>query len=181
MMALKSGQMAKLNINPAVFDGVKRWLESVAINVPGASSGGSGQFSYQPAGASTPTMTAVGLLCTQYLHAGRADPAIIGGVQDLMANLPDGRAPNVYYWYYATQVMHNMNDKNWDAWNHRMRRILVDSQCRIGCATGSWDPDNPVRDVWGVQGGRVMTTSLSALTLEVYYRYLPLYRLDKPE
>jgi hypothetical protein len=26
-----------------------------------------------------------------------------------------------------------------------------------------------------------MTTSLSALTLEVYYRYLPLYQLDKEE
>jgi hypothetical protein len=26
-----------------------------------------------------------------------------------------------------------------------------------------------------------MVTSLSCLTLEVYYRYLPLYKLDKPD
>jgi hypothetical protein len=34
--------------------------------------------------------------------------------------------------------------------------------------------------MWGNQGGRLMMTSLSALTLEVYYRYLPLYKLDDP-
>ena len=38
---------------------------------------------------------------------------------------------------------------------------------------GSWDPDG----AWGVNGGgRIMTTSLSLLTLEVYYRHTPLYR-----
>jgi hypothetical protein len=78
-------------------------------------------------------------------------------------------------------VMHNMNDKDWDAWNHKLRSILVQTQAREGCAAGSWDPDNPVRDAWGPAGGRLMMTSLSALTLEVYYRYLPLYQFDKPE
>jgi hypothetical protein len=70
---------------------------------------------------------------------------------------------------------------DWDAWNRRMRRILIESQCKTGCATGSWDPDKPSEDAWGRQGGRLMVTSLSALTLEIYYRYLPLYQLDKPE
>ena len=31
------------------------------------------------------------------------------------------------------------------------------------------------------EGGRVMITSMSLLTLEVYYRYLPLYRQDMGE
>src|SRR5262249_14425023 len=88
---------------------------------------------------------------------------------------------NIYYWYYATQVMHNMADKEWDTWNRKMRKILVTTQNSAGCASGSWDPDKPMRDTWGQQGGRIMMTSLSALTLEVYYRYLPLYKLDKPE
>ena len=76
--ALKSGQMAKLNVNQAAFDGVKRWLMTVAKAAPGEGSGGSGQFAYQPEGAATPTMSAVGLLCSQYLRAGRADPVIVG-------------------------------------------------------------------------------------------------------
>jgi hypothetical protein len=74
-----------------------------------------------------------------------------------------------------------MCDKDWDQWNRKMRKILVDTQCKTGCATGSWDPEVPNRDTYGAMGGRVMTTSLSALTLEVYYRYLPLYQLDKEE
>lgn len=181
LMALKSGQMAKLNVNPAVFDGVKRWLMAVAKAAPGEGSAGSGQFSYQPEGAATPTMSAVGLLCNQYLRAGRADPVIVGGVKYLMANQPSEQTQNIYYWYYAAQVMHNMNDKDWDKWNRTMRTVLINTQVREGCAAGSWDPDKPVRDAWGPAGGRVMMTSLSALTLEVYYRYLPLYQLDKPQ
>ena len=98
-----------------------------------------------------------------------------------MANLPDAGSPNVYYWYYASQVMHNMDDHDWDVWNRKMRKILVESQTREGCAAGSWDADKPNRDAWGTQGGRIMMTSLAVLTLEVYYRYMPLYRTDKPE
>ena len=45
---------------------------------------------------------------------------------------------------------------------------------------GSWDPNGPTADPWGGHGGRHMITSLSVLTLEVYYRYLPLYSRDGP-
>ena len=41
------------------------------------------------------------------------------------------------------------------------------------------DPHKPTNDMWGDVGGRLMVTSLSALTLEIYYRYLPLYKLDE--
>ncbi|HEV2972147.1 MAG TPA: prenyltransferase/squalene oxidase repeat-containing protein [Pirellulales bacterium] len=183
LMALKSAQMSGLNVNPAVLDGTKRWLMSVSKGAAGGTKGAKGgEFSYQPDSEPIPSMTSVGLLCSQYLHAGRQDPVIVGGVQYLMANQPDDQgARNIYYWYYATQVMHNMADKDWDAWNRKMRTILVTSQAREGCATGSWDPNKPVRDAWGPVGGRIMMTSLACLTLEVYYRYLPLYKLDKPE
>jgi hypothetical protein len=53
---------------------------------------------------------------------------------------------------------------------------LIESQVKEGCAAGSWDPDE---DRWGASGGRLMVTSLSALTLEIYYRYLPLHQLDE--
>ena len=39
-----------------------------------------------------------------------------------------------------------------------------------GPLRGSWDPD----PVWGGHGGRVYATAMAALTLEVYYRYVPL-------
>ncbi len=45
-----------------------------------------------------------------------------------------------------------------------------------GCDRGSWDPFTPEPDRWGRTAGRHFVTALSLLTLEVYYRYLPLYQ-----
>ncbi len=98
------------------------------------------------------------------------------GKRYLLQNLPDNGRRDTYYWYYATQVMHNLLGHDWDAWNHQMRTALVETQCRHGCAAGSWDPEYPTLDTWGPQGGRILTTAFSTLTLEVYYRYLPLYQ-----
>ena len=41
---------------------------------------------------------------------------------------------------------------------------------------GSWEVARG--DAFGRAGGRLMSTALSVLTLEVYYRHLPLYRRD---
>lgn len=172
LMALKSGQMAGLECNPPVFDGAKKWLKSVTKSKSG------GLFSYNPTTAPNPAMTSVGLLCTQYLGAKRDDPAIQEGMQFMLRNLPDIKRREIYYWYYATQVMHNVPGPEWDTWNRQMRRVLIDTQIKEGCAAGSWDPGDPTADKHRKEGGRVMITSLSALTLEVYYRYLPLYKLD---
>jgi len=102
---------------------------------------------------------------------------LTGGMKYLMNRLPDENAPDTYYWYYGTQVMHNMSGYQWDTWNRKMRDILVHTQIRdvARCACGSW---NPAKDAWGRQGGRVMTTSLAALTLEITYRYLPIFKIQ---
>jgi hypothetical protein len=113
------------------------------------------------------------------MHTPRNAPAMLEGTTYLMQNLPDAGPRNIYYWYYATQVMHNQPGYEWDTWNRKMRRILIDTQKKDGSASGSWDPVEPSKDLWGEIGGRLMITSLSALTLEVYYRYLPLYKLDR--
>lgn len=175
VMGLKSGQMAGLSVPGPTFEGAKHWLKGVA------SGKGGGLFAYSLAGGASNTMTAVGLLCSQYLGKQRNDPAMEEGMEYLMANMPTVTNRNCYYWYYATQVMHNMPGPEWDKWNRQMRRVLIESQVKTkGCAEGSWDPDLPYKDVWSAQGGRIMVTSLCCLTLEVYYRYLPLYKLDNP-
>ena len=167
--------MAGLNVGGSSLDWAGKFLDSVAKGYHG------GQFGYQPGQEPTPAMTAVGLLCRQYLGAKRNDPLMAEGSEYLLAHLPERGFRNLYYWYYATQVMHNVNDQQWDVWNRKMRRLLLETQ-NVGtssCAFGSWDPDGPAKDQWGSQGGRLMMTSLSALTLEVYYRYLPLYKVEE--
>jgi hypothetical protein len=177
-MALKSAQMAYLTVNPQTLAGVKHWLDLAARGQH------KGLYVYVPtnpdgsvAGPNR-NMTAVGMLLRQYGGLKRDDPMQVEGVSHLMRNLPNPRARDFYYWYYATQVMHNVPGPEWDSWNRQMRRILIETQIKEGCATGSWDPFRPTKDPWAESAGRLFVTSLATLTLEVYYRYLPLYKLD---
>ena len=75
-------------------------------------------------------------------------------------------------------MVHNFDGPEWHVfWNPRMRDWLVKLQVDQGNAQngGSWDPD---QSITGSAGGRLFTTCLALLTLEIYYRYLPLYKKD---
>ena len=164
LMGLKSAQMAGLQVNPATLTKSKKFLGSVAKGKAG------GLFAYMPESGPTPAMSAVGLLCNQYAGMKRTDPAMVEGMNYVMSNL-GGAKGDSYFLYYATQVMHNLPGPEWDTWNRNARRHLISTQIKEGCAAGSWAPI-------GHSAGPVMSTSIHALTLEVYYRYLPLYQLD---
>jgi hypothetical protein len=71
--------------------------------------------------------------------------------------------------------MFHMRGKHWEDWNGRLHPLLVTTQIREGDFAGSWHPDLPVPDRWGPQAGRLYVTTLNLLSLEVYYRHLPLY------
>ncbi|MBX9584923.1 MAG: hypothetical protein K2X87_31855, partial [Gemmataceae bacterium] len=100
-----------------------------------------------------------------------------------------GPTPDMYYFYYATQVVHFFEGPEWREWNEGpadkagarqggMRDWLVVVQRRDTPALrGSWDPDG---GSIGANCGRLGTTCLCLLTLEVYYRHLPLYKRDNP-
>ncbi len=165
MMALKSGEMAGLQVPTAVYVGVDKWFRSVE------SKPDSGRFAYQGRGANL-AMTAEGLLCLQFLGSNRNDVRMRNGADWLVKELPQVKQSRTsYYWYYATQVMYHMQGEYWETWNNQMRDMLVKSQKQSGATGGSWDP----RDNWEQKGGRIMATSLKLLMLEVYYRHLPLY------
>jgi hypothetical protein len=168
LAALKSAHMAGLDVGGDVFTNAGKFLDSVAIR-------GGAEYGYLPGMVSSPTMTAVGLLGREFLGAKHDSPMLIGGKAYLMKHQPDAAQLNIYYWYFATQAVHNMGGKEWDAWNRTIRDNLVKTQVRDvkDCALGSWDP---AKDAWGNRGGRLMETSLSTLTLEVYYRYLPIFQ-----
>jgi len=170
LMALKSGQMSGLDVPSRTLQGASRWLDACA-------SPDGGGYGYRGPGE-TPTMSAVGLLCREYLGWGPRNPGLAKGVERLKQLPPEG-SPTMYYSYYATQVMHHMGGEAWAFWNPRMRDLLIKRQdpgdAKHPHHKGSW---SPAGDAHGGAGGRVMITSLSLLTLEVYYRHLPLYRRD---
>ena len=128
-----------------------------------------------------PAMTSVALLMRMYLGAKRDDPALLRGADFIKDNLPqdtDDLSRDTYYWYYATQVMFQLRGDYWKAWSERLHPLLVNSQIKIGELAGSWDPQGPVPDRWGTYGGRVYVTTMNLLSLEVYYRHLPIYEVQ---
>jgi len=183
LMAMQSARMAGLEVPEDVLARVQLFLNSV-------SSEGGRRYRYKaddPASLFSPAMTAEGLLCRQYLGWKKEHPALQDGVQWLLEeqNLPrwaEGRR-NVYYWYYATQVMHHMEGEAWDKWNSGLRDQITSAQVKAGKMGGSWHPTKPQGDnhEYGDSGGRLYITCLSILTLEVYYRHLPLYRESAAE
>jgi hypothetical protein len=124
-------------------------------------------------------MTAEALLMRQYLGWKRENAFMSSGADHLRANLPEwsgGGRRDGYYWYYATQVMFQMQGERWKAWNDRLQPLLVGSQEQNGPLGGSWNPLGTAPDRWGQEGGRIYVTALHLLILEVYYRHLPLYQ-----
>ena len=74
--------------------------------------------------------TAVGLLCRMYLGWGREEPALQRGVQRLSKSGPS--RVDMYYNYYATQVMRHFEGEVWEKWNQEMRDFLVETQEQRG-------------------------------------------------
>ncbi len=63
------------------------------------------------------------------------------------------------------------------SWNDAVRDQLVTSQEASGHQAGSWDPAI-CKGKYDSLGGRLYSTAVATLTLEVYYRYLRL--LERP-
>jgi hypothetical protein len=185
MMALKSGQLANLEVPEECFARIRQWLDRCQ-----ASSRERHLYRYNPYAPDTETqrhgrtpnetMTSVGLLMRLYLNWRRDNEHMVDGARYLSQNPPalgTARDPqrDTYYWYYATQVMFHMGGDYWKAWNGRLHPLLVNTQIRRGAMAGSWDPRNPVPDRWAPHAGRLYVTTMNLLSLEVYYRHLPLY------
>ena len=67
----------------------------------------------------------------------------------------------------------------WDTWNRKMRRILVDTQCKT---TGQLRQRELGPGEGHMGHGRRPAdddVALACLTLEIYYRYLPLFKVDQ--
>jgi hypothetical protein len=170
MFALRSARLSGLSVPKRTIKSSRTYLDLASSDKYGIT------YGYTPGREATAVMTAEALLTRQYLGWPREFPPMIKGAGQVAVHLEQDQERNIYYWYYATQLLHNMQNKDWKTWNVRVRDGLVGMQVTgTGCDSGSWDPLSPQRDRWGAQTGRLFTTALSVLTLEVYYRYLPLY------
>ena len=180
---VKAGKSASLVYDEDAFEGIKSWIDKMTDP-------DYGRVGYQTRGTgpARPTelidkfpaeksesMTGVGMLARIFMGQNpKTQPEIVKGA-DLCAKLlptwnPNDGSIDMYYWYYATLAMFQVGGTHWTKWNEAMKTAIVDSQRLDGeyCSyKGSWEPIDP----WGPDGGRVYSTAILALCLEVYYRY----------
>ncbi len=125
-------------------------------------------FGYQGPPAK-PTTTAIGLTLLLYL----GDPPGFTPFESALTQMAR-RGPtrtNVYHDYYATLALHHAGHRDFGDYFAIVRQHLIVTQSQAVHEGGSWH----FKDDWGDIGGRLYTTAMAAMILEVPYRYLPLY------
>ena len=167
VMALKSAMLAGVDVPESTLEKAEYWLARNAAGKQG------GWYGYQGRGHK-PAMVAEGMFCRQLL--GKKPVRVLMDesadyLTDRENKLPSERKPDFYLWYYGSLALYQHQGPQWEAWNNRMKTVLKFTQEKSGKKTGSWNPGGQ----HGNRMGRVVSTAFGALTLEVYYRYLPLY------
>ena len=170
--ALKSCKLAGIPVDPEVWDKARKFVESTGDT--------SGLFGYKkPVNLKlsarkrdyqVQTTTAAGSLAQMYMGAPLETASLHNGINYLTGE--GVSKTDVYFNYYATQVFRHFGGEDWKQWNSVVREHLVSTQDHSSShARGSWY----FPDKHGEIGGRLYTTAMAIMTLEVYYRYLPLY------
>ena len=171
LMSLWSAERAGIKIPAQTWTGAERFLRSVRRGREG------GLASYRADGPASTPMTAEAMYCRQLVGAalgGDSDPKSADeATAAILAAPPEPHRVNLYYWYYGTLALHHQQESSgeaaaaWQSWNSTLTHELVNSQLGEGPEAGSWEPNC----VWGGYGGRVYSTAVATMCLEVYYRY----------
>lgn len=136
-------------------------------------------------------MTAIGLMSAQLLGWREDLPLLNAQSSLLLADPPSldkarGGDPTQfhceYYWYYGTVALFQRGGAAWERWNAALRDAILPAQDRSRTADGkrkhaygSWPAYGHRWGKWARPAGRVYTTAICVLTLEVYYRHTPAY------
>ena len=181
IMALKSAKVAGLQVNPASFEGAKKFLDSVEIKGEAlrAIVDTSGvdttyrqpsEYLYQVGGCTGPMMWSAGNLCRLFMGVDKEE--LQSSIELIVKRwkTPNWDNVSLYYWYYGTLCVFQEGGDVWKHWNEDLKSALVEHQRKDGDESGSWDLKGTFSEEWG----RVGQTALACLCLEVYYRYLQL-------
>jgi len=170
VLALKTAKEAEIGIGPACLAQVEKFFKSCEI-------GHTGRTGYQGSSQLTEATTGVGMLVHQFL-LDRPDSPLVTQAAPYLAQHAEQMwggqrrggfgSTDYYLWYNCTLAMFRAGGEPWKRWNDVVRDTVLKLQVHQGCTRGSW----PVQsDRWAGTGGRVYSTALAVLTLEVYYRY----------
>ncbi|MFG0316437.1 MAG: VIT domain-containing protein [Planctomycetota bacterium JB042] len=169
VLGLRSALDFGLTVDPAALDGARAFVESVTDDATGLVPGAETVRGF----ASSAERTAAAMICRIFLGEETAgSPALRAGAALLRSRLPrrgePSRTLDPRTWLWGSYAMFQIGGPDWDAWEAAMLEQVVKSQRRDGDEKGSWDAP-PRSAAHGV--GRVGSTAVMSLCLEVDYRY----------
>jgi hypothetical protein len=171
IQALKSAQLAGLTVPKICFQNAEKFLTTVA-NEDGS------QFSYVVNTPPTQTLSAIGLLSKLFLGTSPLNATVAKGVKTIWDKAQPDKVPaNVYYLWYGTLLFNHLGGDQADNWNGALRKALIAKQITdktrnaAEADIGAWPADT---GHIGTACGKLGTTCLSVLCLEVSSRHLPL-------
>jgi hypothetical protein len=170
-MVFRSARAAGLPVPDEALDDAGTWFES-ATDATTHRTGLHGPGDAPADGLET--MTAFALASRLFRGADGSDPIVRHQADLLGLRLPreEPEHRDASYAYHATLAIYNVGGDDWKNWSKTLGSSIRDSQRTDGHALGSWDPTG------NGEGhlGRVATTALNALSLEIYYRYARAFR-----
>jgi hypothetical protein len=181
-MALKSAKASGIDIGNG-FEGAQRFLEKITSDIKNDASEPmlNKHVAYQyiqgkdNPGHRNATLTAIGMLVRVFIGEDTQGDMLRAHANMVLKETPKSfKDSNMYQMYYATLAMFQMGGHYWKTWNTAMKKVLCENQAKGGCEDGSWYVEKPV---WYNQIGRLFHTAVGCLSLEVYYRYLPVAML----
>ena len=119
LAALKSAVLAGIEVPYEVWIRASEFLDGLQDD-DGA------RYPYLAGERGTAATTAVGLLCRMIGGWPRDARPLQRGVAKHRRSGPQQN--NMYFIYYASQVLHHVGGPRWEKWNPRMREYLIDSQ-----------------------------------------------------
>ena len=176
ILQLRTAKMAGLKVDGKSFHGARSFLDSVECK--GKIKGVEIQHRYGYTSGIRPRVRSTAIGCFGRQMLGWDVTELRDGVNWFMSKggLPkwggNGGSVDMYYWHWATLCAFQQGDETWLRWNAALRHALLPNQRKGGDEDGSWDPVGSYSLYWG----RVGQTALTALCLEIYYRYPPVDR-----
>jgi hypothetical protein len=168
VMALKSAEMAGLKVPPVAWKNASTFLDRVSAGRH------RGHYGYTGPSTGHPALTCEGLFCRVLMGESPDTKRNQESIAVAMKHLPTVRRGrhNFYLYYYASLALHYAGAEQWPKWNQALQQVLLKTQNQKKDMAGSWEGNVQ----WGHRGGRIYATTMAVLMLEVYYRYLPMYR-----
>lgn len=159
--------------------GLKQALDKAVEDIKSAFDPETGRFYYTDNKShKTDNITGLCVLALQLLGHAQSKEAR-AGLQALTGANCDWDKPEpwpLYGWYYITQAKFHQGGQTWSGWNAKFARVYVKNQNEDGSWTSPGANLKSGESGQEVNLGPVYSTTLAALTLQVYYRFLPTYK-----